>query len=321
MHVGIMGAGSVGCFVGGKLLAANAASVTFIGRPRVQNELARHGITVKDFDREGEHVAPDRIRFEEAPGALSDCDAILVCVKSAATASVGQTLTEIIKPDGVVASLQNGVRNADLLREALGDREVLAAIVGFNVLSRGEGLFHRAMSGDLMLESPQRRGARELVAALDATTLGVQTRVDLAPDQWTKLMVNLNNAVSALSGAPTRQLLLSPVYRRIISAIISEALAVLKAANIRPAKLRGVPIGVMPHMLKLPTPLVRVLTRAQMRVDPEARSSMWEDLCRKRKTEVEFLNGEIVRLAEEVGARSAAEPSRGRARPRGRRGR
>jgi 2-dehydropantoate 2-reductase len=114
-------------------------------------------------------------------------------------------------------------------------------------------------------------------------------------------MVNLNNAVSALSGAPTRTLLLTPGYRRVIAALIGEALSVLRQAGIRPAKLRGVPVGVMPFVLRLPTSLVRLVTRAQMRVDPEARSSMWEDLTRGRPTEVDFLNGEIVKLAEKVG--------------------
>jgi len=57
----------------------------------------------------------------------------------------------------------------------------------------------------------------------------------------------------------------------------------------------------MPHVLRLPTPLVRLVTRAQMQVDPQARSSMWEDLNRRRTTEVDFLNGEIVKLAERVG--------------------
>lgn len=302
IQVGVMGAGSIGCFVGGKLLAHRRAPVTFIGRERVGSELAAHGLTVKDFDAPGLTVEPDRIAFETSVEALAPCQAVLVCVKSAQTEEVASELDRVLSSECVVASLQNGVRNAELLRKHLGDREVLAGIVGFNVVSRGDGLFHRAMSGPLMFERASGTTASILLDSLQAAALDVQTREDLAPDQWTKLMVNLNNAVSALSGAPTQQLLLTPAYRRIISAIVSEALAVLKAAGIRPAPLRGVPIHVMPYVLKLPTPLVRLATRAQMRVDPEARSSMWEDLTRLRKTEVDFLNGEIVRLADEIGA-------------------
>ncbi len=293
-----MGAGSIGCFVGGKLCNAGAR-VTLVGRPRIQQELAEHGLTTQDFDRPG--VTTRAFEFAVEPNALGDCDAVLVCVKSAQTAAVGAALASILKPGCVVASLQNGVRNAPTLREQLAEREVLAVVVGFNVVSRGAGLFHRAMSGTLIVERPRSAQARELASVLAAADIGVETRDDLAPDQWTKLIVNLNNAVSALGGAPTRELLLSPTYRRIIAAIVGEALRVLRAAGIQPASLRGVPIGFMPLVLRLPTPLVRLVTHAQMRVDPEARSSMWEDLSRHRPTEVDYLNGEIVRLAEEVG--------------------
>lgn len=295
-----MGAGSIGCFVGGKLLAADAADVILVGRERLQRELAEHGLAVKDFDEPERRVTASAIRYETSPASLADCDAVLVCVKSAQTEQVAAELDGIVGPGTVVASFQNGVRNPEVLRAALGSRPVVPTVVGFNVVSRGEGLFHRAMSGSLMLE--RTRGAEALFETLGRADIGVELYDDLASEQWTKLMVNLNNAVSALSDAPSQQLLLSAGYRRVIAALVGEALEVLKSAGIKPAKLRGVPVGLMPHVLKLPTALVKLVTRRQMRVDPEARSSMWEDLTRGRPTEVDYLNGEIVRLAEKVGA-------------------
>lgn len=67
------------------------------------------------------------------------------------------------------------------------------------------------------------------------------------------------------------------------------------------ARVGPLPVRLFPALLGLPTPLFRMLARAQLKVDPEARSSMWEDLARGRTTEVEQLNGEIVRLAEKCG--------------------
>jgi 2-dehydropantoate 2-reductase len=300
VHVGVMGAGSVGCYVGGRLLAGGAADVTFIGRERLRDEIAASGLTVKDFAGEA-IVAPERVCYETELRALGECDAVLVCVKSAQTEAVGRALDGVIGRGTIVASLQNGVRNAPTLRATLPGRTVLAAIVGFNVVSRGGGVFHLAMSGPLSIERNQAPNARALVAALRAARLPVEELDDIAPAQWTKLLVNLNNAVSALSGAPTRELLLSPGYRRIVAAVIEEAVGVLRTASIRPARLRGVPVGIMPRVLRMPTPLVRLVTRAQVQVDPNARSSMWEDLDRRRATEVDYLNGEIVRLAEAAG--------------------
>ncbi len=299
LTIGVLGAGSIGCFVAARLLAADIADVVLVGRPRIRDEIAAHGLTASDFDSEPLHIEPSNVSVATKLSVLSDCDAVLVCVKSLHTEDVATELADVLRPDAVVVSFQNGVRNADTLRRHLRTQTVIASIVGFNVVSKGEGVFHRGMSGDLILEKHHR--AEALVEALRAADLDVRSVNNLKPDQWTKLLVNLNNAVSALSGAPTRELLLSPGYRRIVSAIMAEALEVLRAAGIKPARLRGVPVGIMPKVLRLPTPMVRLVTRAQMRVDPEARSSMWEDLSRRRPTEVEFLNGEIVRLAETVG--------------------
>jgi 2-dehydropantoate 2-reductase len=300
LRIGIVGAGSIGCFVGGRLLAADAADVLFVGRPRLRDELAAHGLTLKEMDGPARAIPASRIRFETELAPLADCDAVLCCVKSAQTDEVAAQLAPILRPDTAVVSLQNGVRNPDRLRAALAPRPIVPGIVSFNVVSRGNGLFHRATSGPLMLGEQPAARARAVIAAL-AAALEVETRADLGPDQWTKLLVNLNNAVSALSGAPTRSILLSPGYRRVLAAIVEEAVRVARAAHVPTARLRGVPVGLMPRILRLPTPLVRLVVGAQIKVDPEARSSMWEDLTRGRPTEVDYLNGEIVDLARRAG--------------------
>lgn len=292
-----MGAGSIGCYVGGRILAAEAADVVLIGRQWLKDELGENGLTTIRLDH-SEHVPAERVRVETSPTALADCDAVLVAVKSAQTEDVARELDGILRDDCVVVSLQNGVRNAPTLREHLGSRRVIAAVVGFNVVSKGEGVFHNGMTGPLQLE---KQGASDIADVFRAAKLETELHDELAPHQWTKLLVNLNNSVSALSGAPTVELLKRPGYRRIVAAIIEEALGVLKAAGIEPAALRGVPVGVMPTVLRMPTFIVRLVTSAQMKVDPEARSSMWEDLQRGRKTEVDCLNGEIVQLGEQVG--------------------
>lgn len=294
MRIGIIGAGAIGCYVGGRLIAAGT-EVVMVGRARLAAELAAHGLTFSDFGGPQVRLPPDRVVVATEVDALAGCDVILCCVKSAQTAEVARDLARVA-PRAVVASLQNGVRNPEILRGA--GLTVIAGIVSFNVVARGDGVFHRATSGPIMLET---RTDDPLVRELARAGIEVETRGDLAPDQWTKLLVNLGNAVSALSGAPTREILLTPGYRKVVAALVEEAHEVLHDAGMRPARLRGVPVRLMPTVLRLPTALVRLVTRAQMKVDPEARSSMWQDLDRGRPTEVEYLNGEIVRIAERVG--------------------
>jgi 2-dehydropantoate 2-reductase len=175
-------------------------------------------------------------------------------------------------------------------------QRVLASIVTWNVIAV-EGTYRRATSGPLIIETPP----PELATALQAARVPLEIHAELAPEQWTKLIINLNNALSALSDVSTGTLLLDAGYRRCIVAVISEGLRVLKAAGIKPARWNGLPLALMPKVLSLPTALVKVITRRQLRVDPAARSSMWQDLDARRTTEIDFLNGEIVSLAKAHG--------------------
>jgi len=298
MRIGVLGAGSIGCYVGGRLIASGA-DVVLAGRPRVRDEIAGHGLRLFDVDGAETGVSADRVTFVTEPAGLAGCDVILCAVKSAQTESAAAEIAAVVGPDAVVVSLQNGVGNAAVLRRALPGRTVLAGIVSFNVVGR-EGSFRQGTSGPLILEASDEPRAKELFAAIRRSTLPLRTPRDIVPHQWAKLLMNLGNAISALSGAPTRDLILLSGYRSTLRAVIREALDVLDAADIRPAWLRGVPPWLLARILALPTPVVRVVARAQLRVNADARSSMWEDLERRRTTEVDYLNGEIVRLAERV---------------------
>lgn len=305
LRIGVMGAGSIGCFIGGRLVS-RGHDVVLVGRERVRSELAAHDLRLTDVGGAVDVVAKERVRVELDASALADRDVILVCVKSAQTREAGLTLAPRARRDALVVSMQNGVRNADVLRESMPGATVLGGIVGFNVVSKGEGSFQRGTTGPLAIELPTATGdgarVKELRAALAKSGFEVELPANIRAKQWSKLMMNLNNAVSALSGAPTPELLFTPGYRRILRALIREALSVLDAAGIAPAKLGAIPVRFFPVILALPTPVLRIVARAQLAMDPEARSSMWEDLTRGRATEVDYLNGEVVALAKTCGA-------------------
>lgn len=299
IKVGVMGAGSVGCWLGGRL-AARGVDVVFVGRARQKAEIEAAGLALTDLG--GKVLRVEKVAFATEIAALADRDVVLCCVKSAQTAETGAQLASVLPRGAVVVSMQNGLRNAAVLRDCLGEQTVLAGIVGFNVLSKGRGAFHRAISGPLVIEASADPRAEELAQALRSSGFELVVSKDIRPLQWTKLVMNLNNAVSALSGVPTKDLLDSSGYRRILAAVISESLAALKRAGIRPARMGPIPVQAFPLVLGLPTWLFRILARAQLDIDPEARSSMWEDLSRGRLTEVDDLNGELVRVAETCGA-------------------
>lgn len=295
LRLGVFGAGSIGCYVGGRVAAAEAAEVVLVGRPRLRDQVAARGLTVADYDQPPTTIAAARLEVATAAGALADCDVVLCCVKGAHTADAGRELAMVLRPDTIVVSLQNGVRNPDRLRAALGDR-VRASIVEWNVVAV-DGGFRRTTSGGLISE----RLPPALATAMRAGGIPVTERNDLGPEQWTKLLVNLNNAVSALADVSTATLLADRRYRRSMAAIVEEGLTVVRAAGVRPARWNRLPLGLMPKILRLPDRIVRVILGAQLKVDPAARSSMWQDLDARRPTEIDDLNGEIVRLAAGAG--------------------
>lgn len=296
VRIGVLGAGSIGCYVGGRLVTAGA-DVTFVGRRRVVDELAEHGLTLSD--RRGTvTVAASDLHATTDDGALAAADVVAVCVKSAQTPQAAEILARVLAPGAVVLSRQNGVRNVPVLRGALPGRPVLGAVVDFNVVARGRGVYHCGLDGDLTVEEPV---DRRLVEALRAGGLTVRTTGAIAPVQWAKLLVNLNNAIVALADVPTRDVMTLPGYRRAVAALLDEGLAVLRAAGVRPGRVRGVAPGLMLRVLRLPDPLARRVLAARLPADAQARSSMWEDLTRGRPTEVDHLNGEIVALAQRSG--------------------
>lgn len=299
LSVGIMGAGSVGCWIGGRLASVDGVEVTLLGRPALREAVLARGLELSDL---GERAYPAvRPRFECDPAALRDAAVVLCTVKSRQTVEIARQLAPLLQPQTLLISLQNGVRNADQLRAELPLEIVLAGIVGFNVLSRGGAAFRRATSGPLVIEASADPRAEALRAALETAGFEVQMAREIRGLQWSKLVTNLNNAISALSGVTTPELLASPGYRRALGLVVTEAIRALKAGGVQTERLGPIPIGLFPLAMRLPTWLLQLLTRAQLEIDPEARSSMWEDLEKRRPTEIEELNGEIVRLAKAHG--------------------
>lgn len=292
IHVGILGAGAIGGYVGARLAHAGVP-VTLVARPSVAAELREHGATLSDY--RGFSASVTGLAVTGDAHALREASHVLVATKSGDTDAAAQALAGVIQRDAVVVSFQNGVRNPEVLRAALPGQVVLAAMVPFNVVRKEGGRFHQGTSGTLAIEAHPR--AQVLVDALARAGLPAVLDAEVARKQWGKLLVNLGNAVNALSGQPIRTMLADRGYRRTMAAIFREGERTLRRAAIRPVMDMPVPARAVPVILSLPDALFRFVLPVLAKVDAEARSSMADDLLRGRKTEVDFLNGEIVRLA------------------------
>ncbi len=198
----------------------------------------------------------------------------------------------------MVVSFQNGIGNDETLRAALPGRTVLAGMVPFNVIHRTGGHFHQGTEGTLDVQ--QHPALAPFLESFANAGLPLREHADLGPVQWAKLLLNLNNAINALSGLPLKRELSQRDYRHCFALAQEEALKLLDAAGIRPAKLTPPPPGWVPFVLRLPDALFRVAAARMLAIDPLARTSMLDDLDGGRMTEVDWLNGEIVRLGEKL---------------------
>ncbi|OAF13454.1 2-dehydropantoate 2-reductase [Bradyrhizobium centrolobii] len=292
----VAGAGAIGCFVGG-MLAVGGRRVALLVRPRVKTEIERFGLLLTDFDGSEKKLGAGQLALSEDPSIFHSAGTVLVTVKSADTADVADQIAQHAPQDAVIVSLQNGVGNVAALRDRLGGRCVLAGMVPFNVIAMGEGRFHRSTSGDIHVEADEANTA----AVLSVPGLTMRASRDITGVQWGKLIINLNNALSALSDMPLAAQLASREWRRLFADQMAEGLAAMKAAGITPVSATPIPPRWTPTLLRLPDTVFNAILGRTMKIDPEARSSMWQDLKLGRKTEIDYLQGAIIALAERNG--------------------
>lgn len=299
----VLGSGSVGTYVGGALLGVGA-DVVLIGRTRMQQRLLQHGLKLSDMQQREVRLAGSDVPYQLDAQGLASADLILLTVKSSDTASAAGLILQHAGPAVPVLSLQNGIGNAATLRELLPDRPVLAGMVPFNVVQTDDGRLHRGTQGELMVEaSPLLADWLPLFASAH---LPLIERTDFVEVQWGKLLLNLNNPLNALSGLPLKTQLSQRAWRGCLALLVDEALAMLDAAGIVAVQVATIPPRRLPLLLRLPDWLFKRIAAKMLRIDPEARSSMWEDLQAGRRTEIDYLNGAVVALAASLGRTAPA---------------
>jgi 2-dehydropantoate 2-reductase len=300
----IVGAGAIGCFIGGRLALAGA-EVVFVARGGKAAALRAHGLAVADLDGADAVLPPEALTIVEAPAAAAGSGEtlVLLCTKSGATSQAAAAIGQAFPAGTPVLSLQNGIDNPARIAAAAPHLVPLAGMVPFNVTldagPDGRLLARRTTSGDL--HAADHAATRAAAPAFAAAGIPLTLSPDITAVQWGKLLLNLNNPVNALSGLPLRDELRDRAYRRVLATLQDEALAAMKAAGLRPAKVGAAPPALIPLILRLPTFLFSRIAASMLTIGPTARSSMADDLAAARPTEIDDLCGAVVRLAEAHG--------------------
>jgi len=277
----VMGAGAVGCYYGG-MLARAGHDVVLVGRPQHVDAVRRAGLRMQTstFDA---HVP---MRASATPDAVQGAALVLFAVKSPDTEAAGKALAPFLERDAAILTLQNGVDNAERLAATLG-REVLSAAVYVAVEMVGPGHVRHHGRGELVIGRGSASDA--IVAAFGTAGVRVEVSDNVNGVLWAKLIVNCAyNALSAIAQLPYGRLVQGAEVPAVMREVVEECLAVAGAAGVQ------VP-GDMHEA-------VQQIARSM----PEQLSSTAQDLARGRKSEIDHLNGVVVRKGEALGIRTPA---------------
>lgn len=295
MRVGVLGAGAIGAYVGVCLSGAGLEVVLVDRQPLDAGALRAVDLAGRT------HTAGLGLTAETDPRALADVDLCLVAVKSGATTAAAKSLAGVLPADCPVVSLQNGLHNPERLRHHVAG-PVIPAVVGWNVTLEGDGTLRQTVAGPLLLGRGDDPSAVRRVAAFAERVPSAIARVSICDDiearMRGKLLLNLNNGVCGATGLGIAQMLADRDARWCFAQCLQEGDRVLRAAGIPPARVGVLGPRALALVLHMPTPLLRAAMRGPLAIDATATASTLQDLRRGRVTEIDELNGEIVRIAD-----------------------
>jgi 2-dehydropantoate 2-reductase len=306
----VMGAGAIGCFVGGSL-AASGQEVTLVGRASLQQKLTADGLTLRRPNLPQQTIFPTTVT---AVPVKAEFDFVLLTVKAPDT---GQALTELLGlkklPPPTLVSFQNGLGNEEAMADVFGPDQVIAGTVTvpIAVLELGVVEVSKAKGGLGLASLTQTPGqtalANRLATALTQAGLTTQIYADYRAMKWSKLLLNIvTNASCAILNQTPAQIIAQPELLNLEILALREAVTVMQAQGIKAVKLPGYPVDWLAHLVSvgwLPLAVSGAILRPFMKSGRGSKMpSLYLDLAAGRPTsEIQVLNGAIVQAGRQLG--------------------
>lgn len=284
MKIGIIGAGAMGCLYASLLSKNNDVTLLDVSETAVK-AINEKGIIMSSGDIEGKKTYKVKATFsgelEEAPELL------IVFVKDTATRAALKSNSSLIKENTLLLSLQNGLGNFEIMEEFAHKNQILLGTTKHNCVTLGAGEIYHSGSGITHIGSPagNKEAAQKITEIFNACDIQTQACEDVKRLLWQKLFINMTiNSVTSLLDANISTISDSENASNASKKLIEEAVKVAAADG-----------------EKFDADQVYSEVISTAKVLGTGKASMCQDMENRRKTEIDFINGAVVRLGKKYG--------------------
>lgn len=301
MRLLVFGTGAIGGTVGG-WIAAHYSDIFFIDQGETLKALREKGITLY---KEGHPRQTVHVKTFDSLADAPDADAIILAVKNYSLEKVCPLIRSRFGDTPLIIALQNGVVNQTILPRHFS--RVVYGVIGYNAWIDEPGVIGYQKKGPTILGTPHNELRSEMRAVSKTFRLGVETVVTshLQDTAHCKLILNLTNSLTTLAGHGYREITSIRLFQQILSNLLLEGIQIVRAAGYHECRIGGMPgWAFITASAKLPQFLTLPLFKKNIK--KMVRSSMSQDIIQhgRRESELEDINGYLVRLAEQHGVRA-----------------
>jgi 2-dehydropantoate 2-reductase len=278
----VVGPGAMGCLFAARLSKAGFHVTLLDYIPERAKQINEQGVVVEGVT--GQYT----VKVPTVAGELSSPpDLVLLCVKSYKTRQASESIRSILPANAVVATLQNGIGNVEVLEQFFGKERILGGVTSEGATLLGPGKIRHAGQGETIIGpgGDPNGPAENLVSAFERAGFKTKSVHNVSDHIWGKLIINVGiNALTAITRLKNGRLPELPGTRLVLEEAVKEAVAVAAAKNIQ---------------LPYSDPLHRVIKVCEATAGNMA--SMLQDVLKEKETEVDAINGAIVREGKALG--------------------